>query len=514
MVVRTILAFAFCRVIVLIIEAQVQMSVLADRLKRLLDSGCPDQKLMRIELPIGRINLLEWLSAQAPLNRSFWADREGDLEIAGLGCTWQYRLQSRNDISQCFESVNSLLDSISGVHSTRCLGYLSFSDNPNAVWPRYGYGKFFLPTLEIVQTRKGSTLACNLLVSDSENWMSCIRAALEIIENIRWGGVSDSEVLVLHSMKFQPDENNWHALIDCATAAFEAEVMEKVVLSRESRLDYSGQLDPWHLLQQWRMSNPRSFLYAFESDPDPDGQERDVFLGCSPERLFNRQGRLIRTEALAGTAARGRNRDEDFQMELRLLNDSKNLHENRLVLDDIRERLRPLCDTLESDRSHSVVKLKTVQHLRFLFRGILKKEVGDSELLSCLHPTPAVGGSSREKALEFIEVNEPYSRGLYSGVCGYIGRDNSELSVSLRCGLLQQNTLSLFSGAGIVKGSEAEEEWQELDNKILTVLKLLKEREGHHGGDSSKQTAPGSPGNLMSIIKSRDASDEFSHQAS
>ncbi|MGI9275563.1 MAG: isochorismate synthase [Endozoicomonas sp.] len=487
------------------------MSVLADRLKHLLDSGYPDQTLVRVELPVGRVNLLEWLSAQVPLNRSLWADREGDLEIAGLGCTWQYQLHNRSDITPCFEAVNSLLEIIPKANSARCLGYLSFSDSASAVWPQYGYGKFFLPTLEIAQTRKGSVLACNLFASDSESWMSGIRAALEIIEGIRWEGAFGSGALALHSMTFRPDEDNWHALINKATTDFRAGDMEKVVLSREACLSYSGQLDPWHLLQQWRMSNPRSFLYAFESDSG--SQEPEVFLGCSPERLFSRQGRLIRTEALAGTAARGRDRDEDFQMELRLLNDSKNLHENRLVLDDIRERLSPLCDSLESDRSHSVIKLKTVQHLRFLFRGILKKEVDDSELLSCLHPTPAVGGSSREKALEFIEANEPYSRGLYSGACGYIGRDNSELSVSLRCGLLQENTLSLFSGAGIVKGSEAEDEWQELDNKILTVLGLLKERE-NHPGDNSNEHAAGRPSNPMSIIKSREVSDEFSHQAS
>ena len=225
----------------------------------------------------------------------------------------------------------------------------------------------------------------------------------------------------------------------------------------------------------------------------PIGRGLMFSLGAPPSGLFSRQGRLIRTEALAGTAARGRNRDEDLQMELKLLNDSKNLHENRLVLDDIRERLSPLCESMESDRSHSVVKLKTVQHLRFLFRGVLKKEVGDPELLLCLHPTPAVGGSSREKALEFIEANEPYSRGLYSGACGFIGRDNTELSVSLRCGLLQENTFSLFSGAGIVKGSEAEDEWQELNNKILTVLGLLKERGNHPGRGSSKHSAAGRP---------------------
>ena len=31
------------------------MSVLADRLKCLLESGYPDQKLVRVELPVGRV---------------------------------------------------------------------------------------------------------------------------------------------------------------------------------------------------------------------------------------------------------------------------------------------------------------------------------------------------------------------------------------------------------------------------------------------------------------------------
>jgi menaquinone-specific isochorismate synthase len=45
--------------------------------------------------------------------------------------------------------------------------------------------------------------------------------------------------------------------------------------------------------------------------------------------------------------------------------------------------------------------------------------------------------------------------------------------VGIRSGLTQGNRLHLFSGAGIVEGSVAENEWEEIENKISDFLALF-----------------------------------------
>jgi menaquinone-specific isochorismate synthase len=84
-----------------------------------------------------------------------------------------------------------------------------------------------------------------------------------------------------------------------------------------------------------------------------------------------------------------------------------------------------------------------------------------------------VGGTPSSLALHLINELEPHRRGWYSGTVGYIGTRETEFAVAIRCALLQDNTVRLYSGAGIVPGSEPDAEWQELESKIRTVLSLF-----------------------------------------
>ena len=45
--------------------------------------------------------------------------------------------------------------------------------------------------------------------------------------------------------------------------------------------------------------------------------------------------------------------------------------------------------------------------------------------------------------------------------------------MAIRSALISNKSIKLFAGAGIVTGSIAEQEWQELDNKIQTILTIL-----------------------------------------
>lgn len=443
-------------------EVLIQEAELRQQLHELLDRPAPGQPLVRVKVSLSMINLFGWLSRQTLPQRVYWQDRESDYQMAGLGRLWEYSVSHRAEVAECFASVRNMLP-----EDARCPGYLSFSDSESMVWPSFGYGCFFFPVIEIVQTRKGCHLVCNLLGGDSQEWQKSIRQALDYLNRINWQQEQNPQQFVLLRSEFLPDYPHWLQLINRALSGFADGEFQKVVLSRETRLGLKGKVNPWSLLQQWQMANPRSYVFAFEAN------NQDLFFGCSPERLFSRVDRAIHTEALAGTTRRGKCRDEDFELELRLLNDSKNIHENHLVLDDIRQRLNTLCEDLEFDRSHSIVKLNTIQHLRHLIRGVLKEDVQDSDLFSLLHPTPAVGGSGREEAVAFIEQQESYGRGLYAGACGVIGHKRTEFTVSIRSALLKAEELSLFAGAGIVQGSDAREEWQELNNKITTVLSLL-----------------------------------------
>ena len=54
-----------------------------------------------------------------------------------------------------------------------------------------------------------------------------------------------------------------------------------------------------------------------------------------------------------------------------------------------------------------------------------------------------------------------------------MGHSSSELAVSIRCAQVSDTSIRLYAGAGIVAGSQADDEWHELDAKIADILSLL-----------------------------------------
>ena len=97
-------------------------------------------------------------------------------------------------------------------------------------------------------------------------------------------------------------------------------------------------------------------------------------------------------------------------------------------------------------------------------------------IASALHPTPAVCGTPRLYSKHFIESNEGYKREFYTG---YIGLMNNELSrsqvyVNLRCMKIEGNIANLYVGGGITADSEPKAEWEETQNKLQTMLHVLK----------------------------------------
>ena len=72
-----------------------------------------------------------------------------------------------------------------------------------------------------------------------------------------------------------------------------------------------------------------------------------------------------------------------------------------------------------------------------------------------------------------IEKLEPFDRGWFAAPVGWVGNDAAEFAVGIRSGLVDGHKLHLYSGAGIVQGSLAEEEWREIDLKLTSFLAAL-----------------------------------------
>ena len=135
--------------------------------------------------------------------------------------------------------------------------------------------------------------------------------------------------------------------------------------------------------------------------------------------------------------------------------------------------LSEFCSSISRDRTIEVLKLRHCQHLLCKVGGQLNQSDCDAEVIAKLHPTPAVGGTPKEEALHWINELEDFDRGWYAAPVGWISHDAVEFAVAIRSALVQGDTVSVYTGAGIVPGSKPKSEWNEIENKMSEFRALF-----------------------------------------
>ncbi|MGL4206443.1 MAG: isochorismate synthase [Aeromonadaceae bacterium] len=435
---------------------------LIERLSHLLQPEVTG--FVRLREPLDITSFTGWLKGQTLYPRIYWHARERDREFATLGILREIR--DEEQLAQLSAQPKPMAGSW-----PRYYGGLSFDSQADLAtaphWQAFGHCRFILPRIELIRQGNQTELVCNLwLEADPLQRQRELTSAQEALLAI----APEQPLAPLPALTFtrqeSPDSELWSRLVSQLTDHTHLSQLPKVVLARESRLATANTPNPWDLLAALQPLTPACFHFAFQFSAE------SCFLASSPERLYRRHGQDLESEALAGTMIRTGDSAADEALAQQLLADNKNRLENRLVHADILTRLEGLAEqaTLSSAR---ILRLRRLQHLRRDITARLKPGVSDAQLLATLHPTPAVGGTPRRKALTFIREHEPFARGWYAGACGLISEDVAEFAVAIRSLLLTPGELRLYAGAGIVAGSEPAAEWQELDDKLANLLGLL-----------------------------------------
>ncbi|MGG4127082.1 isochorismate synthase DhbC [Paenibacillus illinoisensis] len=264
--------------------------------------------------------------------------------------------------------------------------------------------------------------------------------------------------------------------------------LEKVVLSRTLRVVSEDLVDTHQLLRNLFRDNAHGYTFAVpmrkvsktestittinRDECEFDHQGTRTFIGASPELLVTRKGTIIRVNPLAGSAARSDDPAEDRRRAEALLASAKDRHEHAVVIDAVAAALRPLCKQLIVPAEPSLIQTSTMWHLSTEIHGeLLDRDISSLEVAFALHPTPAICGMPVLTAKEAIGSQEPFDRGLFTGMVGWCDSEgDGEWAVTIRCAEVEGNELRLFAGAGIVAGSTPEVELAETSAKFRTML--------------------------------------------
>ena len=451
---------------------------LHEQFRRQCTTASPACNLFSLTLACPDLNLSVLPTLPQPY--LYWSRPDQNLQLLGLGEAWRTTTSG----VQRFDTLSTALRKLeqnwqtahppgsSGPHPGVFCALAFAPDDPmTACWDGLPNSMLFVPRL-LLRREAGQTSLT----------FSCSGEELQRADTVLkgWSDLLQQLNRAVSAMRTRPAENTpravqiesqtetgWTETVENAVASIRSGRLDKVVTARRVRVAASHCFQAGDILSRLTRLYPSCLLLAI-------GLGRHTVISATPERLAALRKGTIRCDALGGTTGRSSDSGLDRNLALRLLNCRKTKHEHALVVAAIQSVLEPLCHELVLPDTPAVVKLHNLQHLWTGIKGKLRNGVSLLDAARYLHPTPAVAGTPTATACQWLRDHENLARGWYSGLVGWLQTDGEgELSVLLRCAVLQGSNAVLFAGAGIVGNSDPLAELQETELKLRAMLEAM-----------------------------------------
>ena len=239
----------------------------------------------------------------------------------------------------------------------------------------------------------------------------------------------------------------------------------QLVLSRRFSREFKG--DEFNVYRALRSINPSPYLFYF------DYGDFKIF-GSSPEAQLVVKDDKAEIHPIAGTFKRTGNDEEDLKAAKLLVKDEKENAEHVMLVDLARNDL---------SRNGHEVKVETYKEIQFfshvihLVSKVVGKKYEDAitfQVVADTFPAGTLSGAPKHKAMQLIEKYEKTNRTFYGGAIGFMDFEgNFNHAIIIRSFLSKNHHLFYQAGAGIVAKSSAENEMQEVYNKLKALHTAL-----------------------------------------
>ena len=193
--------------------------------------------------------------------------------------------------------------------------------------------------------------------------------------------------------------------------------------------------------------------------------DNTFLLSFSPELFFETDYKKIISKPMKGTVKRKANPYEDKDLVNSLLRDEKNLAENVMIVDLMRNDIGRIAeiDSVKVEKLYEVEKYETLYQLTSTVVGKLK-EKKLSQIFKNLFPSGSITGAPKIRSMQIIAELEKSPRNLYTGSIGLITNENAIFNIPIRTISIDKKTMQgeLGLGSGIVWDSEPENEFEEV----------------------------------------------------
>lgn len=311
-----------------------------------------------------------------------------------------------------------------------------------------------------------------VLAEDTEDGLKTAEKALDEMETAlhqkpTLTNINSSDI-VCGTPRSNVSEERYYEMVKKAKQyIYEGDIFQ-VVLSQRWSIECSAH--PFTLYRKLRQINPSAYLFYLNLG---DYQ----IAGSSPEMLVSVRGKTVTTCPIAGTRKRGANTEEDALLAQDLLDDPKEQAEHVMLVDLGRNDMGRVAKigTVKVPAVMEVKNYSHVMHLVSLVEGEKREEIDSFDVLSTFLPAGTLSGAPKIRAMQIIEELEPDMRGTYGGAIGYFGFDGyMDMCIAIRTMLINEKTVYMQAGAGIVADSVPENEYLETKNKVEALMQVLR----------------------------------------
>ena len=201
-------------------------------------------------------------------------------------------------------------------------------------------------------------------------------------------------------------------------------------------------------------------------------------LSATPERYLRKEGEILLSQPIKGTAKRFQDAIEDQKSKAELALDPKERSENIMITDLVRNDLSRTAQkgSVEVKELCGIYSFMQVHQMISTITSKLDPQYSAVDALRTTFPMGSMTGAPKVSAMKIIEAQEETKRGLYSGAVGYftpIG--DFDFNVVIRSILYNQEKkyVSFSVGSAITSQSIPEKEYEECLLKAKAMRQVL-----------------------------------------
>lgn len=234
------------------------------------------------------------------------------------------------------------------------------------------------------------------------------------------------------------------------------------------------------------LSNPEGLYIALNRiSPTPFSSfikiKDKYIISASPERFLAKRGSTLISQPIKGTAPRGKNEIEDNALRDNLANNPKEIAENVMIVDLVRNDLTrsAVPGTVEVTEKLGIYTFEHVHQMISTVSCQVDPSLTSMEVIRNTFPAGSMTGAPKISAMKLCDQYENSRRGVYSGAIGYFASDDDfDFNVVIRTILFNKNQkyLSFHTGSAITIDANAENEFAECYTKASAILKALEQK--------------------------------------